>query len=285
MPTGSTPARAGRPTTPPKLPLPRRGQQQRRRAAVGNRVGVLDRADVLPGPAGSGRHRPGWLRCTSGRWAAAAAAVRMPLLQRAEPEVTIRSSRVWSASRYSSMRSPANSMELSRAKEHSVRMRKQVEEHIREARHSDLEPSARRRRRDLGTALRAFAEQAAAAVAVDVGITGAPPRRPLRIGQEAITNAVRHSGASRIDVRLDYGTKDVVLSVATGAGSISARSQSQPNGRVRADHDEGARGRGIGGTLSHQAARAGRHPGCVVHTSRTGRACLVRRITVLCINK
>jgi signal transduction histidine kinase len=126
-------------------------------------------------------------------------------------------------------------------REQLVRMRKQVEEHIREARHSiwNLRSPALRRR-DLATALRAFAEQATAstAMAVDVDVTGTPARRVprveeqlLRIGQEAITNAVRHSGGSRIQVRLDYRPDDVVLSVADdGRGFDYTRAASQPNG-------------------------------------------------------
>ena len=147
-----------------------------------------------------------------------------------------------------------------RTREHLVRMRKQVEEHIREARHSiwNLRSPALRRR-DLGTALRAFAEQAAAptAMAVDVDVTGTPARRVprveeqlLRIGQEAITNAVRHSGCSRIQVRLDYRPDDVVLSVADdGRGFDYARAASQPNGHYGLITMK-ERAAEIGGTLS-----------------------------------
>ncbi len=56
-----------------------------------------------------------------------------------------------------------------------MRMRKQVEEHIREARHSIWNlRSPTLRRRDLGTALRAFAEQASesAGIAIDVDVNG-----------------------------------------------------------------------------------------------------------------
>jgi signal transduction histidine kinase/ligand-binding sensor domain-containing protein len=149
-----------------------------------------------------------------------------------------------------------------RTRDQLVRMRKQVEEHIREARHSIWNlRSPTLRRRDLGTALRAFAEQAASSsspnMTVDVDVNGVPARRIprveeelLRIGQEAITNAVRHSGGTRIQVRLDYRPQDVVLSIADdGHGFDLALTEREPNGhyglvtmRERAAE--------IGGTLS-----------------------------------
>ena len=93
-----------------------------------------------------------------------------------------------------------------RTRDQLVRMRRQVEEYIREARQSIWNlRSPTLERRDLGGALRdvrGAARRASTAMAVDVDVTGAPPRRVprveeqlLRIGQEAITNAVRHAGA------------------------------------------------------------------------------------------
>jgi signal transduction histidine kinase/ligand-binding sensor domain-containing protein len=164
-----------------------------------------------------------------------------------------------------------------RTREQLIRMRKQVEEHIREARHSiwNLRSPALRRR-DLGTALRAFAEQAAASTAMTVGVdvTGAPARRVprieeqlLRIGQEAITNAVRHSGASRIQVRLDYRRDEVVLSVADdGRGFDYARTASQPNGHYGLITMK-ERAAEIGGTLSIESLPAGTQVRMVVPQS------------------
>jgi signal transduction histidine kinase/ligand-binding sensor domain-containing protein len=147
-----------------------------------------------------------------------------------------------------------------RTRDQLVRMRRQVEEHIREARHSIWNlRSPTLRGRDLATALRSFAEQATSSskMTVAVDVAGAPVRRIprveaelLRIGQEAITNAVRHSGGSRIDVRLQYDPDNVVLSIADDGGGFDlARTEREPNGhyglvtmRERAAE--------VGGTLS-----------------------------------
>jgi signal transduction histidine kinase/ligand-binding sensor domain-containing protein len=165
-----------------------------------------------------------------------------------------------------------------RTREQLVRMRKQVEDHIREARHSIWNlRSPTLRRRDLGTALRAFAEQAteSAGIAVEVEVNGAPPRRVprveeqlLRIGQEAISNAVRHSGASRIQVRLDYRPDDVVLSVADdGRGFDLAHTESEPNGHYGLVTMK-ERAAEIGGTLSIESrAPAGTRISAVVPQS------------------
>ena len=128
-----------------------------------------------------------------------------------------------------------------RTREQLVRMRRQVEEHIREARHSIWNlRSPTLRRRDLAGALRSFAEQAAtpAGITVDVDVDGAPLKRVphveeqlLRIGQEAITNAVRHSGAQLIRVRLEYQPDEVTLSVTDdGRGFDYAGLHSEPDG-------------------------------------------------------
>ena len=93
-----------------------------------------------------------------------------------------------------------------RTRDQLVRMRRQVEEHIREARHSIW--NLRSPRLDATTWRRAAGVRGAGD-GIDrdggrVDVTGAPLRRVprveeqlLRIGQEAITNAVRHSGGSR----------------------------------------------------------------------------------------
>jgi signal transduction histidine kinase len=104
-----------------------------------------------------------------------------------------------------------------------VRMRKQVEEYIREARQSiwNLRSSVLDRC-DLATALRQTGERAADnAVAFDFSVSGDARRfestveeQVLRIGQEAVTNAIRHAQAQRIRMELQYGESDVTLRVS-----------------------------------------------------------------------
>ena len=114
-----------------------------------------------------------------------------------------------------------------------VRMRKQVEEYIREARQSiwNLRSSILERC-DLPTALRQTGERAADnAVAFDFSVSGDSRRcasvveeQVLRIGQEAVTNAIRHARAHRIRMELCYGDANVTLRVSDdGRGFDTAR--------------------------------------------------------------
>jgi signal transduction histidine kinase len=117
-----------------------------------------------------------------------------------------------------------------------VRMRKRVEEYIREARQSIWNlRSPRLERRDLAAALSEFGEQAAAAggVGFDLSVEGTPTRRPpaveeqlLRIGQEAIMNAVRHARASVIKVELKFGDDALVLRVSDDGTGFNVEAQS-----------------------------------------------------------
>jgi signal transduction histidine kinase len=84
--------------------------------------------------------------------------------------------------------------------------------------------------RDLLGSLRDLAAntQAAKGVQVDVVVSGQPRRcsaemeeQLLRIGQEAVSNAVRHGRAARIEVALDYTRDAVSLKVSDdGAGFV-----------------------------------------------------------------
>jgi signal transduction histidine kinase len=123
-------------------------------------------------------------------------------------------------------------------KDRFVRMRKQVEEYIREARQSiwDLR-SPKLQTQDLAAALREAGERATepAGVGFSIHVSGAPRRLParveeqvLRIGQEAVVNAVRHAHAERVSIELAYDSSRLVLRVNDdGQGFEPARALSQ----------------------------------------------------------
>jgi len=104
-----------------------------------------------------------------------------------------------------------------------VRMRKQVEEYIREARQSIVDlRSQHLRRRDLVSALREAGEHLTGdhAIRFELSVSGEP--RPcsrkvedelLRIGQEAVNNAVRHAHPTVVHVGLTYTDAAVILQV------------------------------------------------------------------------
>jgi len=109
------------------------------------------------------------------------------------------------------------------AKQELLRIRRQVEAHIREVRQSiwNLRTSTAEVR-DLCEALREFAVRLVAdrPVRVTAKATGtsrqfavAVENQLLRIGHEAITNAVRHADATVIRIELQFGREMVVLRV------------------------------------------------------------------------
>ena len=109
------------------------------------------------------------------------------------------------------------------AREQLTRIRRQVEAYIREARQSiwDLR-SPILETHDLAAALGAFAkalirDQPIRFTSVVTGNDSARPPKVdnqlLRIGQEAITNAVRHAGARRINLEITFGPQLVTLRV------------------------------------------------------------------------
>jgi signal transduction histidine kinase len=108
-----------------------------------------------------------------------------------------------------------------------------VRRSVREARESIMElRSTRLERRDLAEALRDLAARTksseGAQLAVAVEVSGQPRRcsaetedELLRIGQEAVSNAVRHGRATKIEVALDYGEDALSLRVSDdGAGFV-----------------------------------------------------------------
>jgi signal transduction histidine kinase len=104
-----------------------------------------------------------------------------------------------------------------------LKIRKQVEDYIREARQSiwDLR-SPQLAASDLPQALKEASERAIGgkSVHLDVVVKGTPHRREalveeqlLLIGQEAVTNAVQHGGASRVGVEIAYDDEHTSLRV------------------------------------------------------------------------
>lgn len=105
-----------------------------------------------------------------------------------------------------------------------LRLRRQVEEYIRECRQSiwDLR-SPTLEMSDLPTALRNATERTATArkIATQMVVDGRVRRCPqrieeqlLRIGQEAVMNAVRHAGAQTVNVHLTYGQASILLRIS-----------------------------------------------------------------------
>jgi signal transduction histidine kinase len=77
-------------------------------------------------------------------------------------------------------------------------------------------------KKDLPTALRDTAKRLTADSDIETVVEVAGPLRPLpvsvetnllRIGQEAINNAVKHARANRIEVALNFDTRSVRLSI------------------------------------------------------------------------
>jgi signal transduction histidine kinase len=114
------------------------------------------------------------------------------------------------------------------------RMRRRVEEYIREARQSiwDLRSPALEKR-SLPHALREVGARAVAdrPVSLDVSVKGAPQscspaveQQLVLICQEALANAVRHGSPRHIDVELEYGQEQVSVRVSDdGRGFDPAR--------------------------------------------------------------
>jgi signal transduction histidine kinase len=110
------------------------------------------------------------------------------------------------------------------ARDQLVRIRRQVEAYIRDARQSILDlRSPQLEQHTLPDALREFGRGAVADTGIRFvmttdGITReCPPKietQLLRIGQEAITNAVRHAHAARIKLELTCGVDSVTLRVS-----------------------------------------------------------------------
>ena len=112
-------------------------------------------------------------------------------------------------------------------------------------------------------------EQAFAGVQEELGISSAEyrvivegPSRPLRplardevyrIGREALVNAFRHSGATRIEIELEYGSKDLALFVRDDGRGMAPQPAGDGHFGIIGMHE---RARQIGGTLKIRSRAA-----------------------------
>ena len=128
------------------------------------------------------------------------------------------------------------------AKERVVKIRERVEAYIREARRSIWSlRSPALETGDLIEALREGAERATSgqAVKLEFKVHGVPHRfesdvehQLLRIGQEAVLNAVRHSNAQTVELDVNYKEREVILRVSDDGCGFDG----QPAAEGTSDH-------------------------------------------------
>jgi signal transduction histidine kinase/ligand-binding sensor domain-containing protein len=129
--------------------------------------------------------------------------------------------------------------EPSPVRDQIMRIRRQVEAHIREARESiRILRSPRLELRGLSKGLVRFATAATseAGVQFESNVIGTPADLPpelesnlLRIGQEAVTNAVRHAHASHVRLELRFDQDSITLRVADDGCGFDAGAAAQSN--------------------------------------------------------
>jgi ligand-binding sensor domain-containing protein/signal transduction histidine kinase len=151
------------------------------------------------------------------------------------------------------------------AKEQLVRLRHQVEFYVREARYSirDLR-SPTLQSRGLATTMRAIGETLTSdrGVAFDLRVAGTPrgnlqrvDEHLLRIGQEAMTNAVRHGDAAAVSVELTYHSDSVALCVRDDGKGFDAAHMSVADGVHWGLRTMRERAEQIGGALRIDSAK------------------------------
>jgi signal transduction histidine kinase/ligand-binding sensor domain-containing protein len=117
----------------------------------------------------------------------------------------------------------ADSVEVPSVKDRLVRLRGRIDDHVDEARELIWNlRSPTLERSDLRTALQRMADEIADGTAVRVECRASGPARScppqverelLRIGQEAVSNAVRHGRATRVTIELQFEDRTVRLRV------------------------------------------------------------------------
>jgi signal transduction histidine kinase len=119
---------------------------------------------------------------------------------------------------------------------------------------------------DLGRALSGIADKLSPGRGIQVRVSGPARRLPpsveenlLRIGQEAMTNAVRHAGAARIDVHLAFHPSGVRLTVKDDGKGLEAAAGPQPGADGKGQGLRGMRERAaaIGGALALDSSPSG----------------------------
>ena len=128
------------------------------------------------------------------------------------------------------------------AKQRLRSIRKDVEEYIREARESIWSLRSRPSGRSLATALRETCEHVTrdTALALDFRVAGAPQQvstvaeeQLVRICREAVTNALQHAAAGRVEVALQYDGDAILLHVADdGSGFDASRPADDAGGHL-----------------------------------------------------
>ena len=96
------------------------------------------------------------------------------------------------------------------------------------------------------------------------GLTQLPPELELvvyRIAQEALTNAVRHSGASRIELELEVGSRRLTLRVSDdGTGLPPRRAKAPEYGGCASGHSWSADACTSGPSTDHDRPAGHHHP-------------------------
>ena len=107
--------------------------------------------------------------------------------------------------------------------DHLIHLRKQVEEYIRETREAIFDLRVPRSERDVAELLREAGDRIIAGTGVQFDVAVSGPARPagitvdrqlLQVAREAITNAVHHAKAHRIQVKVDYRQDSILLRVS-----------------------------------------------------------------------
>jgi signal transduction histidine kinase len=147
-------------------------------------------------------------------------------------------------------------------RDHFLTLRQEVARHVREARQSILGlRSPALQDAGLAAALRTTGEQLTAGTALRFVFLpdGVPQPCPdgadeqlLRIGQEAIANAVRHAQATTVTAELRYGANEIVLHVTDDGRGVDQDAAARAGGLGLASMRE--RARAAGGTMHFRSA-------------------------------